>query len=92
MEMNEKAEHKTGTKLQQNVFSLLVRKKNDKKAKLTGPPICVEPVVAELNVCERGAKPYPGFIICRNELTTEHFVKLYDCFSVDVCLMFGYKE
>lgn len=39
--------------------------------KLTGTPICVEPVVvAELKVCERGAKPYPGLIICRNELTT----------------------
>lgn len=37
---------------------------------LTGPPICVESVVAELKVCDRGAKPYPGLIICRNELTT----------------------
>lgn len=38
---------------------------------LTGPPpTCAESDVAELKVCERGAKPYPGLITCRNELTT----------------------
>lgn len=38
---------------------------------LTGPPpTCAESDVAELKVCERGAKPYPGLITCRSELTT----------------------
>lgn len=26
--------------------------------------------MAELNVCDLGARPYPGLITCRNELTT----------------------